>query len=136
MPTLDDVRRLALALPEVEEGTSYGNLAWKVKGKAFVWERPLRKADVELLGDAAPTGEVLGAYVADLGAKEALLADAPDVLLTTPHFDGHASVLVRLDDVSAELLEELVVEAWRAQAPKRLVAGYDEGREADAPRPS
>src|SRR5688500_8277965 len=127
MATLEDVRRLALALPEVEEGTSYGNLAWKVKGRAFVWERPLRKADREQLGEDAPTGVVLGAYVADLGAKEALLAEEPDVLLTTPHFDGHASVLVRLDEVPPELLEELVVEAWLAQAPKRLAKAFRDG---------
>ena len=127
MATLDDVRRLALALPEVEEGTSYGGVAWKVKGKAFVWERPLRAADRAALGADAPTGTVLGAYVPDLGVKEALLAGERDVVFTTPHFDGHASVLVRVDEADTAFLEELVVEAWLAQAPRRLAEAFLDG---------
>ena len=127
MATLDDVRQLALALPEVEEGTSYGSVAWKVKGKAFVWERPLRAADRAALGASAPEGTVLGAYVPDLGVKEALLAGERDVVFTTPHFDRHASVLVRLDEADAAFLEELVVEAWLAQAPKRLAEAFLDG---------
>jgi hypothetical protein len=126
--TLDDVRRLALALPEVEEGTSYGNLAWKVKGKVFVWERPLRNRDRSDLGAAAPDGTVLAAKVQDEGAKQALLATEPDVVLTTPHFDGYPVVLVRLDAADQALLEELVVAAWLAQAPKRLAQMLEAGR--------
>jgi hypothetical protein len=120
----DDVDRLALALPEATAGTSYGNRAWAVKGKAFAWERPLRKVDLKALGDAAPDGPILGASVEHLGAKEALLADAPDVYFTTPHFDGYAAVLVRLDRIDVDELHELVVEAWLARAPKRLAKAF------------
>ena len=120
----DDVDRLAHALPETDEGASYGNRAWTVKGKAFAWERPLRKSDLEALGDAAPDGPILGARVEHLGAKEALLADDPDVYFTTPHFDGYPAVLVQLDRISPEELEELIVDAWLARAPKRLADAY------------
>jgi hypothetical protein len=121
----DDVRRLALALPETGEKASYGGApGWTVKGKGFVWDRPLRPADLAALGDAAPDGPVLGAVVPDLGAKEALLAADPGVYFTTPHFDGYAAVLVRLDRIDVDELHELVVEAWLARAPKRLAKAF------------
>jgi hypothetical protein len=120
----DDVRRLALALPETGERVSRDCLQWRVKDKLFVWERPLRRADLEALGDRAPDGPILGARVEHLGAKEALLADDPKVFFTTPHFDGYAAVLVRLDTISTDDLHELVVEAWLARAPKRLVDAF------------
>jgi hypothetical protein len=120
MADWDDVDRLALALPEAAGGTSYGNRAWTVRGKAFAWERPLRRADREALGDAAPEGPILGARVEHVVAKEALLADDPGVYFTTPHFDGYPAVLVRLGSIAVEDLEELLAEAWLARAPKRL----------------
>jgi hypothetical protein len=120
----DDVRRLALALPETTEETKWGNTTWCVRGKGFVWERPLRKADREALGDAAPEGPILGARTEHLVAKEALLADDPDVFFTTPHFDNYPAVLVRLDAIGVEDLEELVVESWLAKAPKRVAQAY------------
>ena len=123
MATWGDVRRFALALPETSEGQSYGTPAWRVREKLFVWERPLRRTDLEALGDAAPSGPILGAYVEHLGAKEALLAEM-GAFFTTPHFDGHPIVLVRLDDIPADDLEEVIVEAWLARAPKRAVEAY------------
>jgi hypothetical protein len=95
-----------------------------VRDKGFVWERPLRRADLAALGDRAPDGPVLAAWVPDLGAKEALLADNPAVYFTTPHFTGYPVVLVRLDEMAAEELPELVTEAWLARAPKRLARAY------------
>ena len=125
MATWEDVRRLALALPETaEEPSRDGRLACSVMGKTFAWERPLRPADLEALGDAAPDGPILGAQVPDLGAKEALLADDPEVYFTTPHFDGYPAILVRLERIAVPDLEELLVEAWLARAPKRLVAQF------------
>ena len=124
MADWDDVDRLALALPETGGGSSYGNRAWTVKGKAFAWERPLRRGDREALGDAAPEGPILGARVEHLVAKEALLADAPDVYFTTPHFDGYPAVLVRLEAIAVDELEELLAEAWLARAPKRLAKAF------------
>jgi hypothetical protein len=129
MATWDDVHRLTSALPEVTERPSYdGRPAWRVKDKAFTWERPLRKADLAALGPDAPEGPVLAASVPDLGAKEALLADDPAVYFTTPHFDGYAAILVRLDEITVPELEELVTEAWLCRAPKRLAKQYEAGR--------
>ncbi len=124
MATWDDVPRLVATLPETAEGTSYGSMAWKVKGKLMVWERPLRAADFAALGEAAPDGDVLGAAVEDEGVKHALIADRPDVYFTTPHFDGYAAVLVALDAIDPGDLEELITDAWLAKAPKRSVAKF------------
>jgi hypothetical protein len=128
MASWDDVQRLALALPGTDERVSRGLHQWRVKDKLFVWERPLRRADLEALGDDAPDGPVLGARVEHLVAKEALLADDPEVFFTTPHFDGYPAVLVRLDAVSIPDLEELIVEAWLNRAPKPLVAEWRTSR--------
>jgi hypothetical protein len=109
MASWDDVRRIALELPETTERTSHG---------------PLRPADIRALGDGVPTGPILGARVEHVVAKEALLATDPDLFFTTPHFDGYPAVLVRLDQISVEDLEEVIVEAWLARAPKRLAQGW------------
>jgi hypothetical protein len=123
--TWGDVRRLALALPETAERVSRDGLpAWDVRDKTFAWERPLRPADRKALGPAAPEGPVLAARVPDLGAKEALLAEAGDTWFTTPHFQGYPAILVRLDQATAADLEELLVEAWLSRAPKRLAKQY------------
>ena len=128
MASWDDVRRIALGLPETNERPSHGGYAfWRVKQKGFVWERPLRNSDLKALGDAAPGGPILGVRVEHLGAKEALLADDPGVFFTTPHFDGYPAVLVRLEEIPLDELEELIVEAWLDRAPKRLAKAYLEG---------
>jgi hypothetical protein len=124
----DDVRRIALALPETSERPSHGNVSWRVRDKLFVWERPLRQADVRALGDAAPVGPVLGARVEHVGAKEALLADDPSIYFTTPHFDGYPAILIRLDEIDVDELAEVIVEAWLVQAPKRLAKEYAESQ--------
>ena len=120
----DDVRQLALCLPETSERVSRGNVQWRVKERLFVWERPLRKTDLEALGDRARIGPVLGAMVADLGEKEALLGERPEIFFTTPHFNGYAAVLVRLERIAVDQLAQVVVEAWLARAPTRLVREY------------
>jgi hypothetical protein len=120
----DDVRRLAGALPETSERLSRDLRQWRVKDKLFVWERPLRRADLEALGKDAPDGPILGARVEHLGAKEALLADDPAVFFTTPHFEGYPAILVRLDHIAVEDLDEVITEAWLARAPKRLAKDY------------
>jgi hypothetical protein len=122
--TWDDVRRIALSLPQTSEEPAHGNLGWRVKDKGFVWERPLRRADIAALGERAPDGPILGAYVEHVGIKEALLANDPDVFFTTPHFDGYPAILVRLERIDVAELEELIVDAWLARAPKRLARAY------------
>ncbi|HIW90996.1 MAG TPA: MmcQ/YjbR family DNA-binding protein [Candidatus Corynebacterium avicola] len=106
MSTEDDVRRIATALPEVDERSSYGTPAFYVAGKIFarLHERP----------------GMLVCWRANLGERELLLAADPDKFFTTDHYTGHASVLVRLEHVDAEELTELLAEAWDARAPRRL----------------
>ena len=129
MAAWDDVQRLALGLPETSERLSRGLRQWRVKDKLFVWERPLRRADFDALGDGAPSGPILGARVEHVGAKEALIADDPRVFFTTPHFDGYPAILVRLEEIAPDDLVEVVVEAWLARAPRRLAERYlDESR--------
>jgi hypothetical protein len=124
MATWDDVRRIALDLPETSERLNEGVMQWQVKGKPLTWERPLRRADYEALGDDAPEGPILAVWVDDLGVKGALLADDPDVFFTTPHFDSDAIVLIRLEEIPVHELEELIIEAWLDRAPKRIVSEY------------
>src|ERR1700759_2027570 len=124
MATWDDVRRMAVDWPETSERESRGSAQWRVKDKLFVWERPLRKSDIEALGTAAPEGPILGARVERLVAKEALVADASGVYFTTPHFDGYPAILIELDRISVVDLEEVTVEPWLARAPKRLADAY------------
>jgi hypothetical protein len=124
MATWDDVRRIALDLPETGERSTQGTLQWLVKAKSFAWERPLRRADHVALGDAAPEGEILAVRVPDLGIKEALLNDDPSVYFTTPHFDGYPAILIRLEEIPMPELEELMIEAWLDRAPKRLLTEY------------
>jgi hypothetical protein len=131
MATWDDVRRLALSLPETSEDLRRGLMFWLIRDKLFVWERPLRQSDLKALGDAAPDGPILGARVEHLVAKDALIADDPDVYFTTPHFDGYPAVLVRLEKIATDELEELIVEAWLARAPKRLAKTYAAERFGD-----
>jgi hypothetical protein len=133
MATLDDVRRIALALPRTDETVSWGSAHWRVSGKGFVWERPLRRADEAALAAAGvplPEGVVLGVRVADVGVKEALIADDPDVYFTTPHFDGFPAVLVRLERIGADELRELVEDAWLDRAPKTVAKAWlaEQGR--------
>lgn len=126
MADWEDVRSFALALPEVTEGTGDKH-EWRVKGKLFVWERPLRKGDLAALGKAAPSGPILGVKVADLDEKEAMLAEEPEVFFTTPHFNGYPAVLAQLERMSREMVRIVVRDAFLAQAPKRLAAAYLRG---------
>jgi hypothetical protein len=123
----DDVRRIALSLPETTEAVSWGHAHWRVKDKGFVWERPLNKSDhaaLKALGEEAPDGALLGVRVADLGVKEAMVADESGLFFTIPHFNGYPAILVRLDPIGVPELEELIVEAWLDRAPKRLAEQY------------
>jgi hypothetical protein len=124
MADWEDVSRLALALPETEERLARERRQWRVNEKLFAWERPLRRKEIEALGERAPDGPILAARVEHLIAKEALLADDPRIYFTTPHFDGYPAVLARLERIELPDLEELVTEAWLARAPKRLVQEF------------
>jgi hypothetical protein len=120
MATWDDVRRVALALPQTGERGGGDYVEWRVKDKLFAWMRPLRKTDLQALGANAPDGPILAVRTDGLSAKEALLADDPIVYFTTPHFDGWPAILVQLDHIDVDELEELITEGWAVQAPKRV----------------
>ncbi|MGI5270786.1 MmcQ/YjbR family DNA-binding protein [Nonomuraea sp. CA-218870] len=111
MATEDDVRRLALTLPETGEKSMYGTPAFYVRGKWFARMREERG--------------VLAVPVPSEEEKLELVAARPGAFFTTPHFDGYAVVLVRLPEVDEEELGELLTDAWRLRAPKRLVAAFD-----------
>jgi hypothetical protein len=124
MATWDAIREIVSRLPETSEASTRGSAVWTVKGKTIVWERPLRRGDYEALGNSAPDGPILAAWVPDLGVKEALISDDPDVYFTTPHFDGYPAILVCLDEIDTDELEELIIEAWLDRAPRRLASEY------------
>ena len=98
---------------------------WRVGGRLFVWERPLRRSDLDALGDDAPDGDILGARVEHEIAKQALLQSEPETFFTTPHFDRSPIVLVRMDAIAPDELREVVVEAWLCRAPPKLLAQYN-----------
>ena len=124
MATWDDVRRLALGMPEATEVDSRGRAQWRVKDKLFVWERPLRRSDLAALGDAAPDGPILAVRVEDLGEKEAVLAAHPNAFFTIPHFDGYAAVLIQLKKATKRPVREALTDGWLACAPPRLVEQF------------
>ena len=108
MATEDDVRRIALDLPETIEKPWYGTPGFRVKDKGFLRIR----SDAE-------GGLVV--FVEDLGEKEALLASDPDKFFTTPHYDGYPAVLVNLPAIDVDELTELIVDSWRLKAPARVL---------------
>jgi len=108
MPTWEDVVAIAAALPGVEVATWYHTPSLKVRGKGFA-----------RLRTEAEGGLVL---MCSLEEKEALLASGDPAFYTTPHYDGYGAILVDLAAVDPEQLTELVTEAWRRKAPKRLLA--------------
>jgi hypothetical protein len=110
----EDVVAIGTRFPEVEEGTCFGTPALRVKGKFMCRLRT--------------DPDALVVRVIDLADAQALLLGQPDVFFSTPHYDGHAYVLVRLDVVNREQLAELLEDAWRLRAPKRMQAAYDAER--------
>lgn len=110
MPTFEEVRQFARTLPGIEEGTSYGTPAFRVRGR--------------FLGRLHDDGERLVLKI-DLVEREALLQMQPSTFTVTPHYEPYPLVLIRLETVDPLELRELITEAWRQAAPKRLVADFD-----------
>ena len=111
MPSWNDVVAIATRFPGVEVTTAYGTPSLKVRRK--------------FIGRLRTDPDALVLRVADMGEREALLQGQPDAFFTTPHYDGYPYVLIRLEAVDPGELEELIEEAWRTRAPKRLVAEYE-----------
>src|SRR3954454_23883977 len=123
MADADHVRRLALALEGVVEIDSDG-FDFRVDGKGFVWSYPERlpgqrrviRTDIAVL------------YVGDEAEKQALLLGEPALFFTTPGYDGLPLVMLRLAEVDAGRLAELVTDAWRMRAPDELAAEFEDVR--------
>lgn len=111
MVTEDDIRRVALSLPATTERPSYGTPGFRVKDRLFA--------------RVGEEGDVLVVWVDGLDGKEALLAADPHTFFTTPHYDGHPTVLVRCGSVDVDELTELLTDAWRIRAPWRLREQFD-----------
>jgi len=128
MQSLDDVARLALALPEVTEGVDKHrktSRTWEVGGTAFAWERPFSKADIKRYGDETPPdGPILAVRTADLHEKEAILAANPDAFFTIPHFNGYKAYLIQLTRVTPDALREALTDGWLAVAPPPLAGKF------------
>jgi hypothetical protein len=122
---IDEVAAMASGLPEVTIGERYGNRTWFVAGKGFVWERPFSKADVRRFGDTQPPdGPIIAVAVADLGEKEAVLAEQAKGFFTIPHFDGYAAVLIQLKTAGKRVVRAAIVDGWLACAPRKLGDDY------------
>ena len=120
MATFDDVRRLTADLPAVEEGTSYGTPALRVKGKLFCRMWSEREHDRDDVHDSG----VLVVFC-ELEEKEAILASS-DVLFETPHYHGYGGFLIRLADVDLDELADHLEHSYRHKAPKSVLKLLDE----------
>jgi hypothetical protein len=112
MADAGDVRRIALALPRVEEVPSEG-FDFRVGNKGFVWSYPERIAG----GPRQIRVDIAVLYVGDVSERQALLLGEPDVFSTARGYEDWPLVLLRLDAVDVTRLEELVTDAWRMRAP-------------------
>jgi len=123
-PLVDEICR---GLPEVELGTSWGDLpTYKVRGKGFLLYRPPHKTAID-----PATGEMyddlLVIVTPTAAEKAALVEDASTPFFTIDHFRSYSAVLVqrsRLDELDRDELAEIITEAWAAKAPKTLVKQY------------
>jgi hypothetical protein len=106
-----------LGLPEVTEGTSYGTPALKVRGKSFT-----RLNDPRTLVLLIPMEQ-----------KELLLEMSPQIYFETDHYRGWPAVLVRLAAVTDAELAQRLIDGWLYKAPKRLAAGWPNGRPLKSP---
>jgi hypothetical protein len=115
----DDVRRLALALPHVQEIDCDG-FDFRVGGKGFVWSYPERKPGQR----RALRTDIAVLFVGDEAEKQALLLGEPRLFFSTPGYDGFPLVMLRLAEVDTARLSELITDAWRMRAPAALAAEF------------
>jgi len=114
MVTEEDVRQVALSLPGSAERPYNGLPSFRVGGKLFLRIHEL--PDVSFV------------RCASLEERDELLKSEPGKLFITPHYEGYPGILVRLSLVDpGEMGTEIVTDAWRACAPKRLLAAYEAG---------
>jgi hypothetical protein len=115
--TFDTVRKIMMKFPGVEEGTSYGTPAFRVKGKFILRQREDGDLAVKIGFDNA----------------EMLMSANPTIFYTTDHYRGYPTVLIRMSKVTKQQLADVLEMAWRANAPRS--AGRP-GRSRRASRPA
>jgi hypothetical protein len=121
MADADVVRRIALALPQVTEIDSDG-FDFRVAGKGFVWSYPERRPGQPRVIRT----DIAVLFVGDEAEKQALLLGEPEVFFTTSGYDGWPLVMLRLAEVDAGRLAELITDAWRMRAPDALACELDQ----------
>lgn len=129
MPTLDDVRTIALGFPDVVERVDghRGGATWRTPAGVFVWQRGPSARDLQqlaALGREWPPGEVVGVRTDGQQVKQALIETYPDVFFTIPHFDGYPAVLARLDTIDPDHLREVITDAWLLKVPQRTANAW------------
>ena len=105
MVTYDQIRKIALALPGVEEGTSYGTAALRVKGKFLARLKEDGQSVVFRIG---------------FDERDLLMQTKPDVFYITDHYLGYPAVMLRLSKASKKEAADIIEMAWQFVAPKRL----------------
>jgi len=127
MASQNDVRRIALSLPETAQADDRFAFSvlnrGKAKGFAWIWQER-----VEPKKPRVPNPNVLAVRVANETEKEMLIASDPEKFFTEPHYNGFPAVLIRLAAIDKRELEELMIDAWRCQAPRALVKKYEAGQ--------
>jgi hypothetical protein len=122
----EDVHELALAMPHVTVYPDTPNPVYQVGGKSFVFFRNPRPDAVDpTTGERYP--DVIVLWVPSEADKQALVQDPDSPFFTTPHFNGHSSVLVRacrLGELSRQELAEIVQDAWLSRASARRAADW------------
>ncbi|HRD26855.1 MAG TPA: MmcQ/YjbR family DNA-binding protein [Caulobacter sp.] len=118
----DQVRAFALALPEVEDKSTSGHLAFAVAGKGFAWSW-MERARVG--ARRQPRLDVLAVRAEE---KEMIVEADPSAFVCDDHYRGFPAVLVRLDRIAEGDLAALLAVAWRCQAPRALIRAVDAGR--------
>ena len=117
MATHDEIRAIFAKLPGTVEGTGRFGFDVEVKGKrkgvAWSWAERVDPKKARVVNDS-----VLAVLTPNLEAKELLIASDPEKFFTEPHYNGYPAVLVRLEKISAEELEGLIIEAYQARLPK------------------
>jgi hypothetical protein len=109
-------------LPGAVRDPPGGMPAVRVRGKLVAYMPDTERSRPEHFG----TDEVL-VIRTDFDERAALIDEDPDTFAVTPHYATYPGVLVRLARVAPDVLSELLVEAWRVTAPKRVVREFDEG---------
>ena len=123
MPDQDDVRRLVADFPGVVERPDRFGFAVENKGKlkdfAWVWAERIDPKKPRI-----PNPSVLAVRVAGEEPKQFLIGAVPDVFFTEPHYNGFPAVLVRLEAIGLHQLRELLLDAWRTQAPRAVARAF------------